>query len=88
MKGMITVCDPLIDFWEEMKIKVQSKISDFTPFDAIIFAVPHIEFSKIDFSSVSISKQTLIFDANNVLTKTQKKYLLNNKLNYASIGRG
>lgn len=88
MKGMITVCDPLIDFWEEMKIKVQSKISDFTPFDAIIFAVPHIEFSKIDFSSISIGKQTLIFDANNVLTKTQKKYLFNNKLNYASIGRG
>jgi len=88
MKVCLTVCDPLISFWEEMQIKVENKILDFSQFDAIVFAVPHKEFSIIDFSSAKIHEHTLIFDANNVLTKVQTEYIKNNNLKYESIGRG
>ena len=88
MNGYLTVCDPLINYWEEMQMKVENEILDFSQFDALVFAVAHKEFSKIDFSDISLSDNTLIFDANNVLTKTQTEYLRSSKLNYASIGRG
>ena len=88
MNGYLTVCDPLINYWEELQMKVENEILDFSQFDALVFAVAHKEFSKIDFSDISLSDNTLIFDANNVLTKTQTEYLKSSKLNYASIGRG
>lgn len=84
----LTVCDPLIEFWDEMKMEIKSVVPNLSNFDVVVFAVQHKEFSKIDFSDLSPSDNTLIFDANNVLTKTQVEYLKSNKLNYASIGRG
>lgn len=88
MNGYLTVCDPLINYWEEMQMKVENEILDFSQFDALVFAVAHKEFSKIDFSDISLSDNTLIFDANNVLTKVQTEYIKNNNLKYESIGRG
>ena len=84
----LTVCDPLIEFWDEMKMEIKNVIPDLSNFDVIVFAVKHKEFRKIDFSDLSVSENTLIFDANNVLTKTQTEYLKSSKLNYSSIGRG
>ena len=85
---MLTVCDPLIEFWDEMKMEIKNVVPNLSNFDVVVFAVKHKEFSKIDFSDISLSDNTLIFDANNVLTKTQTEYLKSSNLNYASIGRG
>lgn len=88
MKVNITVCDPLIEYWEEMQMEIHNKILDFSNYHAIIFAVPHKEFTKIDFSSININKKALIFDSNNVLSKHQITHILRKNLKYASIGRG
>ena len=69
-------------------MEIKNVIPDLSNFDVIVFAVKHKEFRKIDFSDLSVSENTLIFDANNVLTKTQTEYLKSSKLNYSSIGRG
>lgn len=88
MKAKLTVCDPLIDYWEEMEMPIENKILDISIFDVVVFAVPHKEFQKIDLSQWNFIKDTLIFDANNILTKKQLIDIKKNKINYMSIGRG
>ena len=61
---------------------------DSTDFDAIVFAVPHKEYVDINLNEWITNKRTLLFDAHNVLTKTQVAEIKENKLNYMSIGRG
>tara|TARA_Y100000590_G_scaffold469071_1_gene654730 strand:+ start:3479 stop:4852 length:1374 start_codon:yes stop_codon:yes gene_type:complete len=88
MEANLKVYDPLIDYWEEIEIETEKEIPNLSNFDAVVFAVPHREFKNIDFSQLSLDIDTLIFDANNVLTNTQTNYIKKNNLNYISIGRG
>ena len=82
------VCDPLINFWEEMQLKIETRIPNFSNFDVVVFAVQHNEFKKIDFKDLLANHDTLIFDANNVLTKYQIDFINKNNLKCMSIGRG
>lgn len=84
----LKVYDPLIDFWDEVNLEIEKELPDLSSFDVVIFAVPHKEFQHIDFSSWEFDNRTLLFDANNVLTKSQTEYIKQNNLNYMSIGRG
>ena len=74
--GKLMVCDPLINFWEEMQLKIETRIPNFSNFDVVVFAVQHNEFKKIDFKDLLANHDTLIFDANNVLTKYQIDLLI------------
>jgi UDP-N-acetyl-D-glucosamine dehydrogenase len=80
--------DPLVDYWEELGSFIDKKLPETSEFDAIIFAVPHKEFSKIHFNEWIARKDILLFDANNVLTKKQLLEIKNYEFNYISIGRG
>jgi len=84
----ISAFDPMVMFWEEMQMELLSNIPEANDYDAVVFAVPHKEFSAISLSKWITKKSILLFDANNVLTEKQNKELIDNKLNYISIGRG
>jgi nucleotide sugar dehydrogenase len=87
--GSMTYQDPLVSDWMEMGIKVEKDIPPFGDFDAVVFAVPHKEYLKIDFSTINTSKKLLIFDSNRVLTDEQISAVeKNSNLIFKSIGRG
>ena len=81
--------DPLVSYWEEMKIKVQQDIPKFTGYDAIVFTVQHAQYTTINFKEENFDSSTLIFDANKVLSDSQIDDIKNNSsVIFASIGRG
>ena len=84
----VSVHDPMVTHWDEVDIEVKINLPNSTEFDAIVFAVPHKVFADISFKEWIIKSTTLLFDANNVLTKKQVLDIKQNKFNYMSIGRG
>ena len=85
----ITGDDPMVEYWEEIDTKVLNDLPPINEYDIVVFAVPHREFRDIDFRLwIPNSKECLIFDANNVLTKKQLLDIARTKCGYLSIGRG
>ena len=84
----INAHDPLIDHWDEVDLEIKTELPNSADFDAIVFAVPHKAYAEIDINKLIKRNNTLLFDANNVLTKKQVSEIEENKLNYMSIGRG
>jgi len=81
--------DPLVEYWEEIQLKINRNLPDANGFDAIVFSVPHRVYRDINFDIwLKNNRECLIFDANNVLTNEQRQAIkeLDNK--YISIGRG
>ena len=87
-EAKIRAYDPLVKNWDEVDISMEINLPDSADFHAIIFAVPHKEFAKIDLTAWISGNSVLLFDANNVLTEKQVNDIKKNKLNYMSIGRG
>ena len=84
----VSAHDPLVEFWDEVDMDIETVLPDSADFDAIVFAVPHKEFADITLNEWITQNNILLFDANNVLTKTQVSAIKENNLNYMSIGRG
>ena len=87
-KAIVNVQDPIVEFWEELKIYVPKLYPKINLFDAIIFAVKHEEYRKINFNKWVNRRKMLIVDANNVLSEKQHSILAKKKYNVISIGRG
>lgn len=89
-KEAIVVCqDPLVSYWKEMNMKMDSSIPKFTGYNAVVFAVPHKQYMSIKFGDMEIDSGTLIFDANCVLSKEQRTSIqARQDICFASIGRG
>ena len=88
-KGCIITCtDPNINYWEELNLKINTKLNlnQFYKYDIVIFAVKHQDYSKIDFNNIKEFKG-YIFDVNNVLSKNQINNLLKQKINIYQLGR-
>ena len=85
---IINAYDPMVDHWDEVDIDIFSELPDSADYDAIVFSVPHKEFADINFEKWITKNRTLLFDANNVLTKKQISEIKTNGLKYMSIGRG
>lgn len=84
----ITCQDPLVTEWKEMGKKVYSEIPSFIGYDAVIFTVQHKQYLSIRFEKEMFLEGTLVFDANRVLSKTQRTDLMNlSNVKFASIGR-
>ena len=77
----ISAFDPMVMFWEEMQMGLISSFPEANDYDAVVFAVPHKEFSAISLSKW-ITKKHIALDANNVLTEKQNKKLIDNKQCY------
>lgn len=89
-RGAIISCqDPLVDYWQEMDMKIQHFIPEFTGYNAIVFTVQHKQYQSIDFKNINVGDGTLIFDANRVLSDKQIKDIGNlESIVFAGIGRG
>lgn len=84
----ITCQDPLIEYWKEMDMQIICSIPDFRGYDAVVFTVQHKQYLELDFKREEFDNNTLIFDANCVLSKSQREELSNlNNIRYVSIGR-
>lgn len=88
--ALLKYCDPLVKYWKEMKSTVICDLNKINigDFDAIVFAVQHKEFKKINFKKFLKNERPVIFDANNVLTKNQIIDIKSLKCKIVSIGRG
>jgi len=84
----VNVYDPLVNYWEELDIKIENQLPNSADYEAIVFAVPHREFANIPMNDWINGGDILLIDANNVLTKKQVSDIREYKLNYMSIGRG
>jgi nucleotide sugar dehydrogenase len=83
------VChDPLVEYWQEMDMKVMHNIPNLEDFDIIILAVPHREYKNIDFTKASIGDNLIILDANNVLAEAQVEQIRASGSKLLFIGRG
>ena len=79
--------DPIVTYWNEVKIKVFRSYTNMNLFDVIVFTVRNEEYKKINFKKIK-KKGILIVDANKVLTEKQHKILKTKKIKAISIGRG
>ena len=85
-KAKITCHDPYVRYWEEMELNVSRELPNSSKFDAVIMAVAHKEYKKIDLSSWA-HNSLLILDANMVFTKKQRESAKKLGLRIESIGR-
>ena len=86
--AIIEAFDPMVNYWDEMGMKLLSELPDFNIYDVVVFAVSHTEYARINLTKCIKNHGPLLFDANNVLTKEQVLQIKKSKLNYISIGRG
>ncbi len=84
----VTCHDPLVDYWHDMNMEVLHDIPSFEGYDAVVFTVQHKQYVEIDFTKCKFSKNTLVFDANCVLSKQQRNALMEiDDIQFKSIGR-
>ena len=88
-KGANVDCqDPMVTYWKEIDKDVLQELPPFTGYDAIVFTVQHELYKVINFTDVLMDEGTLIFDANDVLTKKQRMEIQErNDVRLAGIGR-
>ena len=86
--GEILACDPLIDHWPELEMKVLEGPPPADSVDGVVFAVPHEGFRMFNLVAWLEAGQPAILDANNVLTRDQRAAAVDAGCIFASIGRG
>jgi nucleotide sugar dehydrogenase len=84
----VTPADPFVDRWEELGIDVDGGLPDPSPYDAVVFAVPHGLYRRIDIDDWLGRGDLLVLDANNVLTAEQREAALRLGHPLVCIGRG
>lgn len=78
--------DPLVTTWGKFeKYRVRS-LKDIPQIDAVVLAVNHDEYKKIDLTRLDI-RSKIILDTRNVATERQKKKFFEKKFHYISLGR-
>ena len=80
--------DPLVHYWEEMGLDVPLDIPSPAGVDAVVLAVPHQYYRKLDYPTWLNGHTPLIFDGFNVLSKEQRHLLRDLGCKVESIGRG
>lgn len=80
--------DPLVDIWQELDERVLKEIPKASAYDAVIFAVPHKEYQKIDFKAWLQNGNIVVMDACNVLSEQARLFFRREGIKYFTIGRG
>ncbi len=86
-KARVKCHDPYLSYWEEVEVEIMNKLPYQDQFDAVIFAVPHMEYQQVDLLKW-INKDTLILDANMVFNDITRKKIQAQGIRLESIGRG
>jgi nucleotide sugar dehydrogenase len=84
----IVAHDPLVTFWHEQNQELPRELPSPDGFDAIVFAVPHNEYTQLDLAKWLGAHRPLIVDANAVLTGPQRAALAELACATVAIGRG
>jgi nucleotide sugar dehydrogenase len=80
--------DPLVSEWAELGLAIEPTIPPPDGFDAVVFAVPHPEYSQLDLREWLGDVRPLVLDANAVLDREQHRALRDLGCRRLSIGRG
>ena len=80
--------DPHVKFWREVNRTIESELPSTDGFDVIVFAVAHKQYRELDLGIWLCQWDGLVYDCNNVLTKSQIGQLEKNGVNFHSTGRG
>ncbi len=80
--------DPLLDHWEELDRPVPSELPSPEGFDAVVFAVPHEEYRRLDLPTWLGDARPAIFDGFSVVSADQRRLVKALGCAVASIGRG
>lgn len=88
-RGAEIICqDPMVVYWKELEMGVLREVPPFTGFDAVVFAVQHKEYQKISFQAGDFDPDTVIFDANRVLSDPQREAIMKfDHVTFSCIGR-
>ena len=86
-KTNITCHDPYVTYWSELNMTLSVQLPKAIDFDAVIFAVPHQQYSDLDLTSWG-SKNTLVLDASWVFSNEQRDAARAYGIRIESIGRG
>ena len=85
----IEVHDPMVRWWNELRIAVPLELPSFSHSDAIIFTVPHTEYKNLDLSKFTdVLEGKYILDAFMVFSAAQRKIFKNQGINIQAIGVG
>ncbi len=88
-RGASVVChDPLVTAWPELQLAVAKELPSVEQVDAVVFAVPHREYATLDVRRWLNGASPVILDANDVLSKAQRRTLHDLGCAVSSIGRG
>jgi UDP-N-acetyl-D-mannosaminuronate dehydrogenase len=88
-RGAQIIChDPYVSYWPEMDIAIHSELPLPREAQAVVFAIPHEAYLKLDILAWLNGAQPLIFDANDVLTSRQLDDLKESGISVWRIGRG
>jgi nucleotide sugar dehydrogenase len=86
--AQVTAHDPLVSFWPEMGRSLPGALPSPAGFDAVVFAVPHREYTGLDIASWLDRARPLLFDANGVLSGRQRTVARGLGCRVAAIGIG
>jgi UDP-N-acetyl-D-mannosaminuronate dehydrogenase len=80
--------DPMVRDWPELGLEVPQALPDPGGLDAVVFAVAHEEYRRLELRDWLNGSRPAVLDANNVLTPEQVEDLRALGCPVASIGRG
>jgi nucleotide sugar dehydrogenase len=81
--------DPYVSWWEELDLPVPATFGSPDGYDAILFAVPHSQYSQLDLGAwINDKASTVVLDAYMVFTKAQREAFRRAGVRIESIGIG
>ena len=87
--GATILChDPLVSEWPELDVPVLKDLPEPDGVDLVLFAVPHRDYLALDLSTWLNGSRPAVLDANDVLTRDQRRYLRERGFAVGAIGRG
>lgn len=87
--GNIDCHDPLVNYWDEVKIRIKNTLPRPNTYDGIIFTVPHKQYKELDLSKwLSKHRNAVILDGFMIWDKKMRNEFRNNGVKLQSIGVG
>lgn len=88
-RGADVAChDPLVSHWAELGVDVATELPAPDGLDALVFAVPHRMYRELELESWLGGARPAVLDANDVLSREQRRRLRDLGCAVESIGRG
>lgn len=84
----LTLHDPLVEYWPELSLSVSAKLPEPGGVDALVFATAHSGYREIEPQTWLSGAKPAVLDANNVLTRQQRRIFRDLGCQLVSIGRG